>query len=90
MNERDYQDYQAGEYRAGGGAGLAVLLLSAAAGAAAYLLATKPGRALLDQFTGLAEEWKTQAAVSLAETREKVVSSVEEGGDGAGGRVRVD
>ena len=85
MNERDYQDY-----RAGGGTGLTVLLLTAVAGADAFLLATKPGRALLDQFSGLAEEWKTQAAVTLAETREKVVSSVEEGGDGAGGRVRVD
>ncbi len=81
MNERDYQTYPTG-----GGAGFAVLLLTAAAGAAAYLLATKPGRVLLDRFSGLAEEWKTQAAATLAETREKVVTSVEEGG----GRVRVD
>jgi hypothetical protein len=85
MNERDYQTYPTG-----GGAGLAVLLLTAAAGAAAYLLATKPGRALLGQFSGLAEEWKTQAAATLAETREEVVTSVEEGDGAGGGRVRVD
>ena len=71
MNERDYQQNTSGN-------GIAVvLLLGLLAGAAALLLATKPGQLLLEQFTDRAEEWKAQTAAAVAETREKVVTSVE-------------
>ena len=72
MSQRDYQ-----QNTGGSGVGAAVLFLSLLAGAAALLLATKPGQLLLAQFSDRAEEWKAQAAAAVAETREKVVSSVE-------------
>ena len=79
MNERDYQ-----QNTGGSGAGVAVLLL-----------ATKPGQLLLGQFSDRTEEWKAQAAAAVAETREKVVSSVEaetlpasDPAPDSGGRVR--
>jgi hypothetical protein len=59
------------------GTGAAALLLGIALGAAALLLATPQGKRLLEQFSGLTEDWKAQAASVLAESREKVVSSVE-------------
>ena len=59
------------------GAGAAALLLGLALGAAALLLATPQGKRFLEQFAGRTEEWKAQAAAALAESREKVVSSVE-------------
>ena len=85
MNERDYQQNTTGS-------GVAVvLLLGLLAGAAALLLATKPGQILLEQFTDRAEEWKSQAAAAVAETRETLVSSVEAGtlpSPDSGGRIR--
>jgi gas vesicle protein len=72
MNERDPQQHPSGS-----GVGVAALLLGLIAGAAALLLATKPGQRLLEQFSDRTEEWKAQAAAAVAETREKVVSSVE-------------
>ncbi len=70
MNERDSQQHPSG-------VGVAALLLGLVAGAAALLLATPPGQRLLEQFADRAEDWKALAAASVAETREKVVSSVE-------------
>lgn len=66
------------EPQPGGSAlGLAALLMGVVAGAAALLLATKPGRRLLEQVSERAADWKAQASAAIAETREKVVSSVE-------------
>ena len=59
------------------GAAALTLLLGLAVSAAALLYATPQGRRLLEQFAGRTEEWKAQAASALAESREKVVSSVE-------------
>ncbi len=53
------------------------LLLGLAAGAAALLLATPQGKQFLAQFSGRTEAWKASAASALAESREKMVSSVE-------------
>ena len=53
------------------------LLLGIAVSAAALLYATPQGKQFLEQFAGRAENWKAQAAATLAESREKVVSSVE-------------
>lgn len=61
----------------GPGAAVAAALLGLALGAAALLLATPPGRKLMAQFGDQADLWKAQAAATLAETREKVVTSVE-------------
>lgn len=74
MNERDYQHPSA---QTSSGAAAVALLLGLIAGAAALLLATEPGKRLLEQFSERTEEWKAQAAAAVAETREKVVSSVE-------------
>lgn len=85
MNERDYQPNTAGSGVA------AALLLGLLAGAAALLLATKPGQLLLEQFTDRAEEWKAQAAAAVAESRETLVSSVEAEtlpASDSGGRIR--
>lgn len=71
MNERDSQQPSSASGVA------AALLLGLLAGAAALLLATKPGRQLLEQFTDRTEEWKAQAAAAVAESRETLVSSVE-------------
>lgn len=57
--------------------GIFALLMGAALGAAALLLTTKPGRRILEQAGDRTEDWKAQAAAAIAETREKVVSSVE-------------
>lgn len=75
MYDRDYEQQQ----RQPGSPvlGLAALVIGAALGAAALLLTTKPGRRLLEQVGDRTEDWKAQAAAALAETREKVVSSVE-------------
>ena len=59
------------------GAAALTLLLGIAVSAAALLYATPQGKRFLDQFAGRAEDWKAQAAAALAESREKVVSSVE-------------
>jgi uncharacterized protein HemX len=59
------------------GAAALTLLLGIALGAAALLYATPQGKRFLEQFAGRAEDWKAQAASTLAESREKVVSSVE-------------
>lgn len=72
MNEREYQQHPTGS-----GATVTVLFLSLVAGAAALLLATKPGQRLLEQFSSRTEDWKAQAAAAVAETRETLVSSVE-------------
>ena len=69
------RDYDHREYNSNGAAALA--LLGLAAGAVALLLATPQGKRFLEQFAGRTEEWKAQAASALAESREKVVSSVE-------------
>ena len=61
----------------GGAAAFAALLVGVAVGAAALLMATEPGKRLLAQFGERTEDWKAQAAAAVAETREKVVSSVE-------------
>ena len=53
------------------------LLLGLAASAAALLLATPQGKQFLAQFAGRTEAWKASAASTLAESREKMVSSVE-------------
>ncbi len=72
MYDRDY------ESQPGSSAlGVVALLVGAALGAATLLLATKPGRRVLEQVGGRTEDWKAQAAAAIAETREKVVSSVE-------------
>jgi len=76
MNERDPQQYP-GSQHPGPGAAVAALLLGLVAGAAALLLATKPGQRLMAQVSDRAEDWKAQAAAAVAETREKVVTSVE-------------
>ena len=68
--------FQEREPSPSGSAALA-LLLGLALGAAALLYATPQGRRFLEQFAGRTEEWKAQAAATLAESREKVVSSVE-------------
>lgn len=90
MNERDPQQHPDGS-----GVTVAALLLGLVAGAAALLLATPPGQRLLAQFSDRTEEWKAQAAAAVAETREKVVSSVEaetlpapDPAHDSGGRVR--
>ena len=62
---------------AGNGAGAAALLLGVVAGGVALLLTTPQGKRLLEQLNGLSESWAAQAAAGLAESREKVVSSVE-------------
>lgn len=72
MNELDYDHSSPSS-----GLGAAALLLGLAVGAAALLLSTKPGQMLWAQMTDRAEDWKAQAAATVAETREKVVSSVE-------------
>ncbi len=59
------------------GAAAFALLLGLAAGATALLLATPQGKRFLEQFAGRTEDWRAQAASALAESREKVVSSVE-------------
>ncbi len=61
----------------GGGLGLAAVVVGAVLGAAALLLSTKQGQRILEQAGIRADDWKAQAAATLAETREKVVSSVE-------------
>lgn len=61
----------------GGAAAFAALLVGAALGAVALLLATEPGKRLLAQVGDRTEDWKAQAAAAIAETREKVVTSVE-------------
>lgn len=61
----------------GGGAGFAAVVLGVVLGAAALLLSTKQGKLILEQVGVRADDWKAQAAATLAETREKVVSSVE-------------
>ncbi len=63
--------------RRGPGASLTALCLAALAGAAAYLLSTEQGRKLMAQAETRANDWQTRAAAAVAETREKVVSSVE-------------
>lgn len=68
--------YQEREPSASSG-GAAALLLGVALGAAALLLSTPQGKKLRDEFSERAEEWKAQAAATLAQSREKVVSSVE-------------
>jgi len=86
MNERDYQQHSGGS-----GVAAAVLLLGLVAGAAALLLATKPGQRLLAQFSDRAEDWKAQAAAAVAERREILVSSVEAEtlpASDSGGRIR--
>ncbi|MGI4790934.1 MAG: hypothetical protein ACRYFS_19055 [Janthinobacterium lividum] len=60
-----------------GAAAAAALLLAAAAGAVVFLLSTPQGKRLVEQFAGRTEDWKAQAASVLAESREKMVSSVE-------------
>ena len=60
-----------------GGAALAALLIGAALGAVALLFATDPGKRILAQFGDRTEDWKAQAAAAIAETRERVVTSVE-------------
>jgi len=72
MYDRDYEPRPGGS-----GLGLVTLLIGVVAGAAALLLATKPGRLLLGQASERADSWKAQASAAIAETREKVVSSVE-------------
>lgn len=72
MNDQDYQQGPSGN-----SLGITALVLSAVVGAAALLLATKPGQRILEQVSHRAEDWKAQAAAAVAETREKVVSSVE-------------
>ena len=59
------------------GAAALTLLLGIAVSAAALLYATPQGKRFLEQFAGRTEDWKAQAASALAESREKVVSSVE-------------
>ena len=72
MNDHDYHPSSPGS-----GLGAAALLIGLAVGAAALLLATKPGQKVWEQFADRAEDWKAQAAAAVAETREKVVSSVD-------------
>lgn len=72
MTNRDYSQNPGGN-----GLGVAALLVGAVAGAAALLLATKPGQRILEQMFDRAEDWKAQAAAAVADTCEKVVSSVE-------------
>lgn len=69
-DERQYQPQS-------NGAVALALLLGLAASTAALLLATPQGKQFLAQFAGRTEEWKMAAASTLAESREKVVSSVE-------------
>lgn len=61
----------------GGGIGFATVVVGVILGAAALLLNTKQGKQILEQVGIRADDWKAQAAATLAETREKVVSSVE-------------
>ena len=89
MNERESQPYSSQQHSSG--IGVAALLLGLVAGAAALLLATPPGQRLLEQFSDRTDEWKAQAAAAVAETREKVVSSVEAEtlpAPDSGGRIR--
>ncbi len=72
MYDRDYESHPGGS-----ALGVAALLVGAALGAAALLLTTKPGRRILEQVGDQTENWKAQAAAAIAETREKVVNSVE-------------
>ena len=61
----------------GGGVGFAAVVVGVVLGAAAFLLNTKQGKQILEQVGIRTDDWKAQAAAALAETREKVVSSVE-------------
>ena len=61
----------------GGGIGFAAAVVGVVLGAAAFLLNTKQGKQILEQVGIRTDDWKVQAAAALAETREKVVSSVE-------------
>ena len=63
--------------QSGGAAAFAALLVGATLGAVALLLATEPGKRILAQFGDRTEDWKAQAAAAIAETRERVVTSVE-------------
>jgi len=65
----------------GSGLGIAAVLAGAVLGAAALLLSTKQGQMLLEKLGVRADDWKSQAAAALAETREKVVSAVESQAD---------
>ncbi len=70
--------YDDRQYQPQSSAAVAVtLLLGLAAGAAALLLATPQGKQFWEQFAGRTEAWKASAASTLAESREKMVSSVE-------------
>lgn len=68
--------YPEREYQSNGAAAIA-LLLGLAAGTVALLLATPQGRKFWEQVAGRTEDWKASAASALAESREKMVSSVE-------------
>ncbi len=79
----------------GGGIGFTAAVVGVILGAAAFLLNTKQGKQILEQVGIRADDWKAQAAATLAETREKVVSSVEaetppssDSPDGPGPQVR--
>ena len=70
--------YDDRQYQPQSNAAVAVtLLLGLAASAAALLLATPQGKQFLAQFAGRTEAWRASAASTLAESREKMVSSVE-------------
>ena len=78
-----------------GGIGIAAVVVGVVLGAAALLMSTKQGKQILEQVGVRADDWKAQAAATLAETREKVVSSVEaetspssDSPDGPGPQVR--
>ncbi len=70
-NERPYPP------QSNAAAAAVTLLLGLAASAAALLLTTPQGKQFLAQFAGRTEAWKLAAASTLAESREKMVSSVE-------------
>lgn len=72
-----YDDRQFEPQIQSNGAIAVALLLSLAASAAVLLLATPQGKQFLEQFAGRTEAWKASAASILAESREKMVSSVE-------------
>ena len=72
-------DYPEREYQSNSAAAVA-LLLGLAAGAVTLLLATPQGKNFLEQFAGRTEAWKASAASALAESRERMVSSVESQG----------
>lgn len=76
-----YGNDDLGENRSGaGGLGLAVLMLGLL-GAAVALLSTKQGQQLRDDLAGRADDWKAQAAQTLSQTRERVVDSIDSGGN---------